>query len=74
MNSCVYPANTNGISIDFCNAPYNFVIKQGGVFIQQFNHADLRNNYNEISTFCHTVLNQFSLRNEKDLATGDEAC
>ena len=28
MNSCVYPANTNGISIDFITKfVYNFVIK-----------------------------------------------
>ena len=30
MNSCVYPANTNGISIDsITKFVYNFVIKQG---------------------------------------------
>ena len=33
---------------------YNFVIKQGGVFMPTIkSSADLRNNYNEISTFCH---------------------
>ena len=55
MNSCVYPANTNGISIDFITRfVYNFVIKQGGVFMPAIkSSADLRNNYNEISTFCH---------------------
>ena len=46
MNSCVYPANTNGISIDFITKFVYFMpaIKSS---------ADLRNNYNEISTFCH---------------------
>ena len=34
MNICVYPANTNGISIDsITKFVYNFVIKQGGVFM-----------------------------------------
>lgn len=33
---------------------YNFVIKQEGVFMPTIkSSADLRNNYNEISTFCH---------------------
>ena len=33
---------------------YNFVIKLGGVFMPTIkSSADLRNNYNEISTFCH---------------------
>ena len=33
---------------------YNFVIRQGGVFMPTIkSSADLRNNYNEISTFCH---------------------
>ncbi len=33
---------------------YDFVIKQEGVFMPTIkSSADLRNNYNEISTFCH---------------------
>ena len=55
MNSCVYPANTNSIYIDLITKfMYNFVIRQGGVFMPTIkSSADLRNNYNEISTFCH---------------------
>ena len=54
MNSCVYPANTNSIYIDLITKfMYNFVIRQGGVFMPTIkSSADLRNNYNEISTFC----------------------
>ena len=55
MNRCVSPANTNGISVDYiAKFVYNFVIKQGGAFMPTIrSSADLRNNYNEISTFCH---------------------
>ena len=55
MNSCVYSANTNSIYIDLITKfIYNFVIRQGGVFMPTIkSSADLRNNYNEISTFCH---------------------
>ena len=58
MNRCVYPANTNGISIDFITKfMYNFVIIQGGVFMPAIkSSADLRNNYNEISTYCHNYI------------------
>jgi PHD/YefM family antitoxin component YafN of YafNO toxin-antitoxin module len=33
---------------------YNFVIKGGVAMPSIKSSADLRNNYNEISTFCHT--------------------
>lgn len=43
------------ISIDFITKfVYNFAIKLGGVLMPAIrSSADLRNNYNEISTFCH---------------------
>ena len=43
------------LSVDFIQKfIYNFCIKQGGAFMPVIkSSADLRNNYNEISTFCH---------------------
>ena len=44
------------MSIDFVTKfRYNFTIKKGGADMPTIkSSADLRNNYNEISTFCHT--------------------
>lgn len=56
VNRCVSLANTNGIFIDYiAKFVYSLVIKLGGVFMPTIrSSADLKNHYNEISTFCHT--------------------
>lgn len=42
---------------------YNFTITEGGAFMPTIkSSADLRNNYNEISTYCHNYPEPVLLR------------